>query len=45
MLNLKQVARHSDITNYISIGIEIAINSDSDYKVVRQNVIDLTIKV
>jgi hypothetical protein len=36
---------HSDITNFNSIGIEIAVNSDGDYYQARQNSIKLTINV
>lgn len=52
MLSLDQVAwhvgdnkGHSPITNYNSIGIEIAVNSDGNYYTARQNAIALTIQV
>lgn len=52
MLELNQVAwhvgdnkGHSDITNFNSIGIEIAVNSDGDYLQARQNTIQLTINL
>ncbi len=53
MLKLSQAGWHvgdndngySDITNFNSVGIEIAVNADGDYTVARQNAIDLTIKL
>lgn len=36
---------HSDITNFNSIGIEVAVNVDGNFTVARQNAIDLTIKL
>ena len=52
MLELDQIAwhvgdndGHSDITNYNSVGIEIAVNSDGDYDQARQNTISLTINL
>lgn len=52
MLKLNQAAWHvgdnkgySDITNFNSIGIEIAVNSDGDYMQARQNTIQLTINL
>lgn len=52
MLELNQMAWHvgdnkgySEITNYNSIGIEIAVNSDGDFDKARQNAIELTIEI
>lgn len=50
MLELNQAAwhvgdnhGHSDITNYNSIGIEVAVNADGIFSEARQNAIELTI--
>lgn len=52
MLELNQMAWHvgdnkgySDITNSNSIGIEIAVNSDGDYNVAKENAIELAAKL
>lgn len=52
MLELNQVAwhvgdndGHSDITNFNSIGIEVAVNADGNFSEARQNAINLSIRL